>query len=122
MEFIQVQSSAAIQIQSYRPGELKINHVLYHHSLIALPERLIEDWPVANVEALTPETGELFVALKPEVLLIGTGEKLIFPNPELLAWFRAQNFGVEFMDTFAACRTFQILTSENRKVVAALIV
>lgn len=122
MEFIQVQSSAPIQIQSYQKGVLTINGQIYTKSLIVLPDRYIEDWPVTHIDALTPQTSEIFFELKPEVLLIGTGEKLVFPKTEWLTWFRAHHLGIEFMDTAAACRTFQVLTSENRKVVAGLIV
>ncbi|MCD6047864.1 MAG: hypothetical protein K0S08_1511 [Gammaproteobacteria bacterium] len=122
MEFIQVQSQAKIQIQSYNDHRLTINGEAHEKSLIALPDRLLENWPVTDILQLTASKSAELLNLNVKILLIGTGEKLVFPTTEMLAWFRQKHFGVEFMDTAAACRTFQILTSENRSVAAALIV
>jgi uncharacterized protein len=59
--------------------------------------------------------------LKPEIVLIGTGSKQIFLPPELMMFFYSRNTGFEVMTTDAACRTFNVLASEGRKVVAALL-
>lgn len=122
MEFLQVQSQAKIQIQSYFNHCLKINGREYAKNLIVLPDRVIENWAVQNIAALTIEDCKALIRLENRILLVGTGEKLIFPKPEILKWFREQRVGVEWMNTAAACRTFQVLTSENRQVAAALMV
>jgi uncharacterized protein len=122
MEFIQVESLAKIQIQSYHNGVLRINDTGYQTSLIALPNQLIPDWQISHIDQLNIKACEIFRELQPELLLIGTGPKLIFPAAKILGQLRTQGFGVEVMDTAAACRTFQILTAENRQVVAALII
>jgi uncharacterized protein len=122
MEFIQIQSQAKIQIQSYQNHCLTINGQAHEKSLIALPDRLLENWPVTDISQLTAANCAELFNLNTKILLIGTGEKLAFPSTELLTWFRQKHFGVEFMDTAAACRTFQILTSENRSVAAALMI
>jgi uncharacterized protein len=60
-------------------------------------------------------------ALRPEVVLLGTGARQVFPSPELLMCFHRRGIGIEVMATAAACRTFNVLVSERRKVVAALL-
>ena len=111
MEFHQIQSSAKIQLHAYQSGKLTINGEAHTQHLIALPDRLIEPWS-GDYDVLK--------TLDAEIILMGTGVKLIFPETDVMQQLRAQGLAVEFMDTAAACRTFQILTSENRKVAAAL--
>lgn len=108
-------------IRAYAAGEVTINEEIIRLSVIVTPERIIRDW--------LPQTfGELEAAhiarldeLQPEIIVIGTGARLQFPRPELTAGFLARGIGVEVMDTKAACRTYNILLSEGRRVVAALL-
>ncbi len=122
MDLLPIHSHATIQIKSVEDDSVTINDHIYRHSLIALPDRLIDRWPVHHIHELTIPHLETLVDLKPEILLIGTGTTLCFPTPKILNWLRAHRVGSEFMDTRAACRTFQLLTTENRRVVAALII
>ena len=62
------------------------------------------------------------VALEPEIVLLGTGDRQHFPHPRLLAPLTERRIGVEVMDTRAACRTFNILVAEGRRVAAALVI
>ncbi len=80
------------------------------------------DWAVASTEFLTIEQLEDALAMKPGILLLGTGEVQTFPDPELMAAVMGLGIGLEVMNTAAACRTYNILASENRPVVAALII
>ena len=121
MEFIPIHSSLPMQIKAYDAHSVKVNDIIYSQSVIILPNRVIDDWPVHDLKEVTIEQAETLSALKPEVLIIGTGEKTTFPEPAVLAWFREHRISVEFMNTGAACRTFQVLTSESRYVIAALI-
>jgi uncharacterized protein len=88
--------------------------------LILSPSELITDWPPVCVGELVAEHFEAVFALSPDVVLLGTGQRQIFPKPSLLSGFHQRGLGVEIMTTRAACSTFNILISESRNVVAAL--
>ena len=103
----------------YGEGYVLLNGKRYESSLIVLPER-IEPWAVAGFDALAEEHFARIAALKPEVVLLGTGARLRFPHPRLTAPLVRARIGLEVMDLQAACRTFNILVAEERKVAAAL--
>ncbi|MEN1939744.1 Mth938-like domain-containing protein [Luteimonas sp. MJ246] len=90
-------------------------------SFILAPDRLVEDWAATAVTALTPEDLEPLLALAPEVLVIGTGDTQGFPPPRTLAACLARGVGLEAMNNAAAARTFNVLASEGRRVVAGFI-
>lgn len=90
------------------------------NSFVMMPKRLITDWPVRSVTELKASQITELLALDPELILLGTGAQLVFPEPELLYQFSAQGIGVEVMDTPAACRTYNILMHEGRHVAAAI--
>jgi uncharacterized protein len=81
----------------------------------------LSDWQVAGFAELTLAHFERLRALQPEVVLLGTGDKLQFPAAELLAPLIQAQIGVEVMDRAAACRTFNLLAGDGRNVVAALL-
>ena len=89
-------------------------------SIIVSASRLITDWPVSTVEDIAAGHIGQILELEPEIVLIGTGERQVFLGPEMLMNFYKQSVGVEIMTTRAACDTFNILVSEGRNVVAAL--
>lgn len=103
-------------------GWVAINGIRYSHSLIVLPDSLVEDWSAGGMDALSAQHFEKIAALKPEVVLLGTGSKHRFIHPKLTRALSDLGIGVECMDTAAACRTYNILMSEGRQVAAALIV
>jgi uncharacterized protein len=111
----------AYYVRSYQTGEFKINDQIYNSSLILTSDQLIQ-WAPQNLAELTTEYLMMLIELKPEVAILGTGEKLIFPDRELLKIFYQHKIGIEVMDTNAACRTYNVLTSEGRNVVAGLLV
>lgn len=102
-------------------GYVAINGERFERSLALLPDEVRLDWNAANFNELNESHFEYFITLKPEVLLLGTGEQQYFPHPGLYRALIAAGVGVEFMDTHAACRTFNILVAEDRKVIAAII-
>jgi uncharacterized protein len=106
----------------YGAGYVVVNHVRYEAHLIVLPESIIHDWDVPGFAGLTVQHFEHLVSLKPEIVLLGTGATLRFPPPALSRCLTAARIGLEVMDTSAACRTYNILTAEGRKVLAALLV
>jgi uncharacterized protein len=106
----------------YGEGYVEVNRTRHVASLVVGGDKIVTDWPLANVEALAADHYAAILELKPEILLLGTGSKFVFPEPALLAPLRKAGIGVEVMDTPAACRTYNILLGEGRNVVAALIV
>lgn len=116
------ENSAKYQIRAYKPGFLQINETIFTHSVILTADKVIENWAPQLIEELTPDALQAAAALKPDILLIGTGSQLVFLAPTIYGELINQGIGVEIMDTRAACRTFNALTSENRRVAAALII
>lgn len=108
-------------IRSYSDGEIRIGERRLHGSLIVSASTLIADWGPRRIEELTRADLEPALALAPEVLLIGTGPQHCLPGRPLLADLYAARVGFEIMHTGAACRTFNVLLGEGRRVAAALI-
>ncbi|MGH8736206.1 MAG: Mth938-like domain-containing protein [Burkholderiales bacterium] len=104
----------------YGEGYVLINGARHERSLIVAPDRLIE-WDAASFEALREEHFAALAALAPEIVLLGTGPRLRFPHPRLTRALALARIGLEVMDVNAACRTYNILVSEDRRVAAALL-
>lgn len=108
-------------IRAYDKGRVTIGERQYTRSLILTGDRLIEDWQPQNVAELRQEHFQEILEIAPAVLVLGTGSSMQFPSPALTARLMQAGIGVEVMDTAAACRTYNILLSEQRSVVAALL-
>ncbi len=108
-------------IRAYDEQMINVNGRAYSRSLLLSNQTLIDNWPVNHVDQLDTVHFDQLLELSPEVIIIGTGSKLSFPHPENYAHVINRNIGIEFMDTGAACRTYNILLSEDRRVVAGLI-
>ncbi|MBN4052973.1 Mth938-like domain-containing protein [Gammaproteobacteria bacterium AH-315-K14] len=89
-------------------------------SFILSPKHLLRGWPPTDVNSLKEEHLDAIIELQPELILLGTGPTLTFPDPKIMMRIHKQRIGVEVMDTAAACRTFNILMAEGRIVVAGL--
>ncbi|MEJ2694728.1 MAG: Mth938-like domain-containing protein [Candidatus Thiodiazotropha sp.] len=120
MKFILDNSSGGYTIQRYDPGEIVIDERIYRESLILLPNQVIADWSPASVDDLSTEHFQQLAELAPEIVLLGTGRGQHFPLPALSQPLMQQRIGLEVMDTAAACRTYNILMAEGRRVAAAL--
>jgi|SRR5690242_4434528 uncharacterized protein len=105
----------------YGEGYVLINGVRHERSVIVLPDRIIE-WPVARFEELSHREFESLRDLSVDVIVLGTGAKLRFPAPADLQTIIRAGIGIEVMDTQAACRTYNVLLGEDRRVAAALLV
>jgi uncharacterized protein len=90
-------------------------------SFLLSPERAIENWPVASSADLDASHVDAILELRPEVVLLGTGERQVFPAPAFMAGLLRKGVGVEVMDNAAAARTYDLLAGESRRVVAAFI-
>ena len=108
-------------IRSVTAEGIRVVDEYYDGPIILSPESIISDWAVTDAAELSEEQLEPILQLKPEIVLIGTGSKQVFLPPELMMFFYSRNTGFEVMTTDAACRTFNVLASEGRKVVAALL-
>lgn len=97
-----------------------VNGQRHESNLIVMPEQLLP-WRAASFDALAEEDFAVFLELKPEVLLLGTGPKQRFPHPRLTRALTDKRIGLEVMDLPAACRTYNILMAEARHVAAALL-
>jgi uncharacterized protein len=106
---------------AYGEGYVNVNNERFEKSLVVLPERVISDWPATSFDALSAEQLETLAGLGADIILLGTGNRLRFPRPELLRLLVKAGVGVEVMDIHAACRTYNILVAEERKVAAALL-
>ncbi|MGC2456868.1 MAG: Mth938-like domain-containing protein [Gallionellaceae bacterium] len=102
-------------------GYVMVSGERYSHTIVVTPEQVLTDWRPQDFAALDEAHFEYFLRLQPEVLLLGTGNQQHFPHPRLYRQLIAAGIGVECMDTPAACRTYNILMTEDRKVVAAIL-
>lgn len=93
----------------------------FHKSLLVTPNEVVEDWPISDAAQLTLADVETIAALKPEVVLLGTGERQVFPPAEVMAAFLRRGIGIEAMTNGSAARTYSLLAAEGRKVLAAFI-
>ena len=114
-------NAGTYMINGYDSEGIIINQRSYSSSLIVSNHRLIEDWPMRDISELSADYLAPILELNPEVILIGTGSNLIFPPPSSYARVIESGLGIEFMDSVAACRTYNILLSEDRSVVAGII-
>lgn len=106
---------------AYGEGYVAVNNEKHHKNLILLPDTIIEDWSNATVETLAETDMQKLLGLGTEIILLGTGNRLRFPAGTLLRPFAPAGIGLEIMDLQAACRTYNILVAEGRKVAAALL-
>jgi len=114
-------SGAGLNLFSgYGAGFVAVNSVRYEKCVVVSPQAVIE-WEVSGFEALTAADFGFIETLKPEIMILGTGATQRFPRPELTRALAAAGMGVEVMDSRAACRTYNILATEGRKVVAAIL-
>jgi uncharacterized protein len=107
-------------IRAYSAEELKIGEHSIRSSCIVMADRLITHWPPAILDELQVDHLEPIFELQPELVLLGTGARQRFPAAAIRAGFTARKIGLEAMDLGAACRTFNILVQEDRRVAAAL--
>lgn len=106
---------------AYGADYVAVNQEKYGKNLILLPSTIIHEWSSATPETLSPADMQKLLTLGTEIVLLGTGSRLRFPPAALLRPFAPAGIGLEVMDLQAACRTYNILAAEGRKVAAALI-
>ena len=120
MKLHQAVAGSANVFTAYGERYVAVNGARRETSAIVLADRVL-DWPVERFDALRAEDFAVFATLGIDILLLGTGAKQRFPHPRLTAALAKAGIGVEVMDLQAACRTYNILVAEERKVAAALL-
>ncbi len=110
------------RIGAYRAGAVTVRGEVFSRSLIVTPARLVRDWPPRRVAELSVEHLAWILENPPQVLLLGTGKRLSFPDDDIRVLLAAKGIGFEVMDTGAACRTYNLLLAEGRAVAAALLI
>jgi uncharacterized protein len=108
-------------ITGYGIGFVEVNKTPYSYALIVQPDGEVKAWSVEECQELSEEHFSMISALQPELVIVGTGKKQIFLNPKILQPLIRAKIGFEMMDSQAACRTYNILMGEGRKVLAAII-
>jgi uncharacterized protein len=106
----------------YGEGYVDVNGTRHRESIVVAADSVVTGWCSGSIESLSDTQMENLAALRPEILILGSGTAFRFPHPAVLAPLYRAGVGVEVMDTRAACRTYNILLGEGRRVVAALIV
>lgn len=99
----------------------KVNHQILQQSFILMPDELVERWPVQTVKQLEVSHMDAVLALSPTVILLGTGERQLFPKADVLATCLTRGIGLEAMTNAAAARTYNVLASEGRRVALAMV-
>jgi uncharacterized protein len=107
-------------LTGYGAGFLAVNGIRYEHALVVTPEAAPQRWLVESASVFTAEAAGLLLAGSPEIVIIGTGPTQIFPEPARLRPLIDARIGVEIMNTPAACRTYNVLMGEGRRVLAAI--
>jgi uncharacterized protein len=120
---LQPDTSNNLTINAYGQGWIEVNGQRFQHSLMvsSLVGAQATAWVVTRFEDLGAADFELLAQSGAELVLFGSGQRLRFPQPQWLGALMARGMGIETMDTAAACRTYNILASEGRKVIAALL-
>ena len=120
MKFSVSAPTALNTFTAYGEGYVRVKDARIASSSIVTPEQILA-WSAAGFDALGEADFEVFLPMDLEILLIGTGPRQRFPHPRLTRRLAEKRVGVEAMDLQAACRTYNILVAEGRRVAAALL-
>jgi len=122
MKFNLEHAPGLLLVRAYAPGEIRVGDQTWNRSLVLTSDGALAEWRPASIDELTVDDLAPLIDLAPEVLLLGSGLRQRFPERAVLAPLYAARLGFEIMDSGAACRTYNLLAAEGRKVAAAVIV
>lgn len=103
------------------PREVRVRERVFTSSVVLTAREVLADWPVRDAASMSVGDLEAVLALGPDLVVLGTGERQLFPPAALLAHVARRGVGLEVMDNAAACRTYNVLLHEGRNVAVALI-
>ncbi len=121
MKFTLAGDSGGNLFRAYDSGEVRVGDRVLTRSCLVTVDRIVEDWRPTSASNVRAEDAAAVLALDPEIVLLGTGARQQFPPSAFRAAFAAKHIGLDVMDTGAACRTFNVLAQEGRRVLAALL-
>lgn len=121
MNLVQQPNEGNLPLRWVRADAIGVGDQTLQRSFLLAVDQLLADWPPRAVDELDQAALAPILALQPEVLLLGTGQRQRFPAPALLASLLQRGIGVEVMDNAAAARTYSLLAQEGRRVVAAFL-
>lgn len=122
MELTLDNNRATWMITSVKPGEIRVNDETITSNVLISPQQLIANWSAQSFANITLNHLEPIAALEPDIVILGSGHEPHLLPGKLMSFFLEQGIGIECMNTPAACRTFNVLMSEGRNAVAALII
>ncbi|BAO44709.1 conserved hypothetical protein [Thiolapillus brandeum] len=121
MKFAQDHINSKYVIEACEPGRIQVASQIFSHNMLIMPERLLQPWEVTSMDELSTRQLHALATHEPDVIILGTGQHQVFPHPSLFKPLMQAGIGWEVMPTDAACRTYNILHGEDRRVLAALI-
>jgi uncharacterized protein len=121
MQFSLANQGDQYSVTAYEPGRVEVRGREYRNSVVLLPDQIIDSWRPQSIDDLQPEDFKILVELSPDVILLGSGGQQVFPPVVLYAPVIESGIGIEIMDSAAACRTYNILLAEGRRVAAAIL-
>ena len=108
------------KLSGYEPGKITVNHETYTTSIIISEDKLITNWEPQTINSLSKSHLDIVLALKPEMIILGTGKTHLFIEEDLLVNAFKLDIAVEVMSTHKACMLFPLMLNEQKKVAAAL--
>lgn len=121
MELALERPEGVVFVRHVAPDHILTSERELRSSFLLIQDHAIEDWPVDAADQLDAEQVAPLLALQPELVLLGTGVRQIFPAAAFLAGFLRKGIGIEVMDNAAAARTYNLLAGEGRRALAAFI-
>ena len=121
MKFAEDNTNDRYMIQSVEPGRIRVAGRQFTQSLLVLPDRVVANWGPGSADELNANLLKDLLEYEPEIVILGTGTRQVFPSPRLFVPLMDMGVGYEVMATDAACRTYNVLLAEGRRVLAALI-
>ena len=116
------QNAGLLTFSSHGPGYVSINGSRHEGSVLVCGREVISNWAPNGFDGLEARQFEQLANTGAEIVLFGSGERQRFPSPELFKPLIAKGIGLEVMDTKAACRTYNILVAEGRKVACGVLI
>lgn len=122
MKFTEHRDTNILTVKKYQPGSVRINDIELTKSCFLNQKQLEDNWLCNHISELSEAHLDQIMEFYPEVIILGTGESQTFPDPKLFSYCAQKGIGLEVMNNAAACRTYNVLTTEEREVVLALII
>jgi uncharacterized protein len=121
MKLSEFNDQSALLVTSYDDDHIVVNGEYFHSSLVLTGQKADPDWAPVKPSDINIEIIEQLLSYQPELIVLGTGRKIVFPEPEAMVLCAKKGVGLEVMDSASACRTYNVLLSEEREVVAGLL-